>query len=53
MDACMGSSFLNNDFVWEPCEKVYYGGYEGFIRVVMLRRWVSYVLIEVLCVSKI
>ena len=47
MDACMGSSFLNNDFVWEPCEKVYYGGYEdlsGWLRWELGEFTPSYIL---------
>lgn len=31
--------------VWEPCDKVHYGGYEEFVGVVKLGGWVSYVLV--------
>lgn len=23
---CMGSNFLNHDFVWKPCDEMNYGG---------------------------
>ena len=42
----MGSYFVDVDGVWGPVDLVYYGCYEEFIGVVMLRGWALYVVVD-------
>lgn len=37
---------LDYDFVWEPCEKVHYGGCKKLMWVFVVGRGVSYVVIQ-------
>ena len=34
----MSHNFLNCDFVWKPCDFVYYGGYEAFFEDIYVGR---------------
>lgn len=39
LDACVCSKFLYSDLMLEPCDELYYEGYEKFVGMVVLGGW--------------